>query len=81
MPVAPGVCAGRRSRRRSTSGPSFAAYPLLSAREKAAALRALAALGALRPDAAAAALDEITFADWLGRATARARARSPASGT
>jgi hydroxysqualene dehydroxylase len=45
-------------------GPSFAAYPLLSAREKAAALRALAALGALRP-AAREALDDVSFADWL----------------
>ena len=45
-------------------GPSFLAYPHLTAAEKAAALRPLAALAALRP-AARAALDEVTFADWL----------------
>jgi squalene-associated FAD-dependent desaturase len=46
-------------------GPSFLAYPHLSAREKAAALPALLALGALRP-AARARLDGTTFAEWLG---------------
>jgi len=57
-------------------GPGFAAYPLLSAREKAAALPALAALAAIRP-AARPALDGRSFADWLtahgqgGRAIAR----------
>ncbi len=63
--------AGRRGRLRAAPlpaplhlGPSFAAYPLLSAREKAAGLRALAALAALRPGSAEA-LDEISFADWL----------------
>jgi hydroxysqualene dehydroxylase len=45
-------------------GASFAAYPHLSRREKAAALRALAALGALRRRAREA-LDEVSFADWL----------------
>jgi squalene-associated FAD-dependent desaturase len=45
-------------------GPSFAAYPHLSAREKAAAARALVALAALRP-AARDALDDTSFADWL----------------
>ncbi len=45
-------------------GPSFAAYPHLSAREKAAALRALLALGALR-DEARGRLDAVAFADWL----------------
>lgn len=45
-------------------GPSFIAYPHLSAREKAAALRALLALGALREDARRR-LDERSFADWL----------------
>jgi squalene-associated FAD-dependent desaturase len=45
-------------------GLSFAAYPHLSTREKAAALRALAALGALRP-AARERLDDRSFADWL----------------
>lgn len=64
--------AGRTGRLRASPlpaplhlGPSFAAYPLLSAGEKLAALRALAALAALRP--AAAALDDISFAQWLGR--------------
>jgi hydroxysqualene dehydroxylase len=47
-------------------GPSFLAYPHLTAREKAGAVRALAALAALRPGARAA-LDDISFADWLGR--------------
>lgn len=46
-------------------GPSFAAYPLLSAGEKVVALRALAALAALRPGARDA-LDGRSFADWLG---------------
>ena len=45
-------------------GPSFAAYPHLGAREKAAALRALVALGALR-EGALPGLDEVSFADWL----------------
>ncbi len=45
-------------------GPSFAAYPHLSAREKAAALRALLALGALR-EQARVRLDTRSFADWL----------------
>ena len=45
-------------------GPSFAAYPHLSVREKAAALRALLALGALR-EPARARLDDRSFADWL----------------
>ncbi len=46
-------------------GPSFLAYPHLTPREKAAAMRALAALGSLRPGARAA-LDDVSFADWLG---------------
>ena len=45
-------------------GPSFAAYPHLRAREKAAALRALLALGALGEEARRR-LDAVTFADWL----------------
>lgn len=45
-------------------GPSFAAYPMLSRRERAAALPALAALAALRPDARER-LDGCSFADWL----------------
>lgn len=45
-------------------GPSFAAYPLLSAREKLAALRALGALATLGAGARDA-LDERSFADWL----------------
>lgn len=45
-------------------GPSFLVYPHLSPREKAAALRALLALGALR-EAARGRLDERSFADWL----------------
>ncbi|MGD9695004.1 MAG: hydroxysqualene dehydroxylase HpnE [Thermoleophilia bacterium] len=47
-------------------GPSFAAYPHLSAAEKASALRALAALAALRPSARRA-LDDLSFAEWLAR--------------
>ena len=64
--------AGRRGHLRAAPlpapfhlGPSFAAYPLLSAGEKLRALRALAALTALRPGAREA-LDERSFADWLG---------------
>ena len=45
-------------------GPSFIAYPHLSPREKAAALRALLALGALR-EGARQRLDDRSFADWL----------------
>ena len=45
-------------------GPSFASYPHLSAREKAAALRALVALGALREEGRRR-LDDVSFADWL----------------
>lgn len=45
-------------------GPSFATYPHLTAREKASALRALAALGALR-EGARAELDDVSFARWL----------------
>jgi squalene-associated FAD-dependent desaturase len=45
-------------------GVSFAAYPHLGAREKAAALRALLALGALG-ERARARLDAVSFADWL----------------
>jgi squalene-associated FAD-dependent desaturase len=45
-------------------GPSFATYPLLSRTEKAAAVRALLALGVLR-ESQRAELDEITFAEWL----------------
>ena len=45
-------------------GPSFAAYPHLSAREKASALRALLALSVLR-EQARADLDTRSFADWL----------------
>ena len=45
-------------------GPSFLAYPHLSPREKAAALRALLALGALREDARLR-LDDTSFAGWL----------------
>jgi squalene-associated FAD-dependent desaturase len=44
--------------------PSFAAYPHLSARQKASAARALVALAALRPGAVAA-LDDVSFAQWL----------------
>ncbi|MBJ7457268.1 MAG: FAD-dependent oxidoreductase [Thermoleophilia bacterium] len=65
--------AGRTGRLRASAlpaplhlGPSFAAYPLLSPGEKLAAVRALGALAALRP-AAAEALDDVSFADWLGR--------------
>lgn len=43
--------------------PSFATYPLLDRRQKAAALRALVALGAARPERH----DDITFAQWLAR--------------
>ena len=63
--------AGRRGRLRAARlpaplhlGPSFAAYPLLSPRERARALPALAALAALRP-AARDALDAHSFGDWL----------------
>lgn len=63
--------AGRRGRLRAAAlpaplhlAPSFMAYPLLSAREKVAALRALGALAALRP-AARDALDAVSFGDWL----------------
>jgi squalene-associated FAD-dependent desaturase len=45
-------------------GPSFASYPHLTARQKVAAGRALAALGALGPRGRAA-LDDVTFAGWL----------------
>ena len=45
-------------------GPSFATYPLLSPGEKAAAVRALLALGVLR-ESQRAELDELTFAEWL----------------
>jgi len=45
-------------------GPSFATYPLLSRAEKAAAIRALLALGALR-DRHRVELDQVTFAEWL----------------
>lgn len=45
-------------------GPSFARYPHLSAREKASALRALAALHVLR-ERDRQALDGVAFADWL----------------
>jgi squalene-associated FAD-dependent desaturase len=45
-------------------GPSFVTYPLLSQGEKVAATRALTALGVLR-DRQRAALDEVTFAEWL----------------
>lgn len=45
-------------------GPSFATYPLLSRAEKAAALRALLAVGGVRTDQRAE-LDEVTFAEWL----------------
>jgi squalene-associated FAD-dependent desaturase len=45
-------------------GPSFATYPLLSHSEKAAAVRALLALGVLR-ESQRAELDEVTFAEWL----------------
>lgn len=44
--------------------PSFAAYPHLSPRRKAAAARALAVLALLTPSELEA-LDELTFADWL----------------
>jgi squalene-associated FAD-dependent desaturase len=43
---------------------SFAAYPLLTVAERAAAVRALLTLTALRP-AARDRLDDRTFADWL----------------
>ena len=52
------------ARARSTSGLSFAAYPHLSAGEKAAALRALAALAAMT-ERARRRLDGVSFADWL----------------
>jgi squalene-associated FAD-dependent desaturase len=45
-------------------GPSFATYPLLSHTEKAAAIRALLALGVLR-DSQRDEVDEVTFAEWL----------------
>jgi squalene-associated FAD-dependent desaturase len=45
-------------------GPSFAAYPLLSAGEKAAALRALGALAAMS-ERARQRLDGVSFAGWL----------------
>jgi hydroxysqualene dehydroxylase len=45
-------------------GPSFAAYPHLTGREKAGALRALLALAALR-EQARRDLDAVAFADWL----------------
>jgi squalene-associated FAD-dependent desaturase len=45
-------------------GPSFATYPLLSHTEKAAAIRALLALGVLR-ESQRAELDQVTFAEWL----------------
>jgi squalene-associated FAD-dependent desaturase len=45
-------------------GPSFAAYPLLSAKEKAAGMRALLTLGTLR-DSQRDTLDDVTFAEWL----------------
>ena len=45
-------------------GPSFATYPLLSRTEKAAAIRALLALGVLR-ESQRAELDQVTFAEWL----------------
>jgi hydroxysqualene dehydroxylase len=45
-------------------GPSFAAYPHLSHAEKAAALRALAALS-LMPERARRDLDGVSFAAWL----------------
>lgn len=64
---------GRRGRLRAAPlpaplhlGPSFAAYPHLTARERAAALRALAALGAMT-ERRRRALDEESFADWLTR--------------
>ncbi len=63
--------AGRRGALRAAPLPaplhlaaSFAAYPLLSARERAAALPALAALAALRPEATER-LDQRSFGDWL----------------
>jgi squalene-associated FAD-dependent desaturase len=46
-------------------GPSFAAYPHLTAGQKASALRALAALAAMRHEDLEA-LDEVSFAAWLG---------------
>ena len=45
-------------------GPSFAAYPCCRRASGRRALRALAALAALRP-AAREALDDVSFADWL----------------
>jgi hydroxysqualene dehydroxylase len=44
--------------------PSFAAYPLLSTAQKAAALRALTALMVMRSDDVDK-LDNVSFADWL----------------
>ncbi len=65
--------AGRRGALRAAPLPaplhlsgSFATYPLLTVRQKVTALRALLALGALRPSARRA-LDDITFAQWLAR--------------
>ncbi|HSJ73502.1 MAG TPA: hydroxysqualene dehydroxylase HpnE [Miltoncostaeaceae bacterium] len=45
-------------------GPSFAAYPHLSAAEKAAALRGLASLAALS-EGRRRAIDGVSFAEWL----------------
>jgi squalene-associated FAD-dependent desaturase len=45
-------------------GPSFLTYPHLSTGEKAAATRALAALGAMG-ERRRAGLDDVTFAEWL----------------
>jgi squalene-associated FAD-dependent desaturase len=65
--------AGRRGALRASPLPapfhlsaSFATYPHLSTRERAAALRALTALIVMRPSARDR-LDDISFADWLGR--------------
>lgn len=65
--------AGRRGALSGGRGPaplhlasSFARYPFLSTREKAAAARALAELAVLSPGARRR-LDEATFADWLQR--------------
>lgn len=54
-------------------GPSFATYPLLTGAEKAAAVRALLALGVLG-ESQRAELDEVTFAEWLAAHGQGARA-------
>jgi len=59
-----GVLSARRLPPPLHMGPSFARYGLLSARERARALRALVAIAALG-DAGRGALDDVSFGDWL----------------